>query len=358
MRRGIVGVLFAAAASVSLLAGGGPGPRAQQRGASQAPTFRSGVEVVTVDVGVIDKKGLPLRGLTTDDFSVTVGGQPRRVVTAEFLEQEAGHAAAPEGPASGTVSTNEGSGVGRLFAFIVDQSTLDLDGGRRAATAAGSFLSQLTFADRSAVIVMPTGPSVAFTWAHDRVRSVLERVVGMGRPMSDWESGSLAEARDIANHNTYALRTVGERACGSMASQAGAGASPASASPTPTGGSAPQTGGGAAPTGGSGGSGAAPAPTPSASGGGAGSSLGAGGLDMLAGRDCLRNLQTQAEMAWRSTELNSLASISALRAALQELGQVPGDKTAVLISGGWPLDERDEISLLSQVAAEAAAARV
>ena len=34
-----------------------------------------------------------------------------------------------------------------------------------------------------------------------------------------------------------------------------------------------------------------------------------------------------------------------------------GDKTVILISGGWPMDDRDEMSTLSMVASEAAAAR-
>ena len=62
---------------------------AQQTGTGQVPTFRSGVELVTVDVGVVDRQGNPLRGLGADDFSVTVGGQPRRVVTAEYVDSAA-----------------------------------------------------------------------------------------------------------------------------------------------------------------------------------------------------------------------------------------------------------------------------
>ena len=65
----------------------------------------------------------------------------------------------------------------------------------------------------------------------------------------------------------------------------------------------------------------------------------------------------QAEATWRTAQMNSLASISALRQFLGMLGRVAGDKTVILISGGWPLDERDEISLVSTVAAEASAAR-
>jgi hypothetical protein len=65
----------------------------------------------------------------------------------------------------------------------------------------------------------------------------------------------------------------------------------------------------------------------------------------------------QAESTWRTAQMNSQASISALRQFLSVLSRVRGDKTIVLISGGWPLDDRDEISLMSSVAADAAAAR-
>ena len=40
--------------------------------------------------------------------------------------------------------------------------------------------------------------------------------------------------------------------------------------------------------------------------------------------------------------MTSLASISALRQLLAALARVRGDKTVILISGGWPLDEREE----------------
>ena len=61
-------------------------PQAQQAQSGQTPTFRSGVELVTVDVGVVDRQGQPVRGLTTSDFTVMVAGQPRRVVNAEFVD--------------------------------------------------------------------------------------------------------------------------------------------------------------------------------------------------------------------------------------------------------------------------------
>ena len=73
---------------------------------------------------------------------------------------------------------------------------------------------------------------------------------------------------------------------------------------------------------------------------------------------CTRDVQMQAESAWRSAQMTSLSSLMALRDVITQLGRVSGDKTVILISGGWPLDEREETSVLSPLAADAAAARV
>jgi len=56
-------------------AGATPQPSAQQ-----TPTFRSGVDLVTVDVGVIDQTGKPVDDLHAADFTVKIDGQVRRVV--------------------------------------------------------------------------------------------------------------------------------------------------------------------------------------------------------------------------------------------------------------------------------------
>jgi VWFA-related protein len=355
-------VLVVVATAVTLIAGGGP-PLSAQQAATPPPAFRSGIEVVTVDVGVVDRRGQPLRGLTPADFVVSVGGQPRKVVTAEYIDRSAPRPALPPSPDGALLSTNEGGGVGRLFVFIVDQNTLDLGSARRVATATAPFLSRLTFADRSALMIMPLGPNVPFTWAHDRVLSGLQRVTGSGRAMaSGWDYGSLADARDIANRNLIALRTVGERECGNAsASGFGAGAqgpSQGTSGPSPVPGS--PTGGGAGGGGETGTPAGGPAPgaAPAAGGGGgAPTQRGSGFGNSLGQSSCSREIQMQAEATWRSAQMNSLASISALRQFIELLGRVRGDKTVILISGGWPLDERDEHSTIFNLAAEASAAR-
>ncbi len=47
---------------------------------AQPPRFRSGVEVVELDVSAIDKEGRPVRGLTAADFTVLEDGQPQSIV--------------------------------------------------------------------------------------------------------------------------------------------------------------------------------------------------------------------------------------------------------------------------------------
>ena len=192
---------YMATAAAVLLVCGGPLLAGKQVRPEQAPTFRSGVEVVSIDVGVVDKQGLPLRGLGPADFTVSVGGQLRRVVSAEFVDAASAQTLSVASPGVVSISTNEGGGVGRLFVFIVDQSTLDPGSARNVARAASRFFPRLTFSDRSALMLMPVGQGVGFTWAHDRVRDALQRVSGMSSPMNLFEFGSLTEARDIANRN-------------------------------------------------------------------------------------------------------------------------------------------------------------
>src|SRR5574339_635491 len=93
----------------------------------ERPPFRAGVEAVTLDVAVVDGDGKPIADLGPDDFTVTVAGQPRRVVSVTFI--------APAAPRRGgmpdtsdrrlPISTNDGIGLGRLLVFVVDQSTLE-----------------------------------------------------------------------------------------------------------------------------------------------------------------------------------------------------------------------------------------
>src|SRR6187551_3781070 len=55
-------------------------------GGQQAPTFRSSVNLILVDVTVRDGKGQPIRNLTAADFEILENGKPQSIVT--FAHEE------------------------------------------------------------------------------------------------------------------------------------------------------------------------------------------------------------------------------------------------------------------------------
>jgi len=55
-------------------------------GGQQAPTFRSSVNLILVDVTVRDGKGQPVRNLTASDFEILENGKPQAIVT--FAQEE------------------------------------------------------------------------------------------------------------------------------------------------------------------------------------------------------------------------------------------------------------------------------
>src|SRR5262245_13704229 len=61
----------------------------------QTPVFRSGVDLVTVDVLVLDKSGKPITDLKAGDFTITAGGKARRVVAADYVPAGAPPGAVP-----------------------------------------------------------------------------------------------------------------------------------------------------------------------------------------------------------------------------------------------------------------------
>ena len=61
-----------------------PAPEAKPK-PEQGPTFRTGVELVMVDVGVSDERGRPVSDLLPPDFVVKIDGDVRKVVSAEHV---------------------------------------------------------------------------------------------------------------------------------------------------------------------------------------------------------------------------------------------------------------------------------
>jgi VWFA-related protein len=196
--------------------------------ASQQPIFRAGVDLIEVDVGVVDSRGRPIRDLLAPEFQVTVDGKPRRVVSAEFISLRAPAAydrrrAVESSEAS--VTSNTELVRGRLIMIAVDRDSITFGGGRSATTAASNFLEKLGPNDLVAFMTVPQpGPFVDFTSNHERVRTELGRVVGLGRtPKGILFNMGVEEALLLIRGNDPRLeQELLNRYCGQFAVNSGA----------------------------------------------------------------------------------------------------------------------------------------
>ena len=61
-------------------------PSEQTADTVPGPTFRTGVDLVAIDVAVVDRNGRPVEDLRAPDFAVKIDGEVRRVVSAELVK--------------------------------------------------------------------------------------------------------------------------------------------------------------------------------------------------------------------------------------------------------------------------------
>src|SRR5512133_1524126 len=141
-----------------------------------AATFRSSIDLVTINVVVRDKDGNVVRGLTRDDFTITEDGRPQAITTFDFEEitrepievaptamptvfgsiGRAATAAAtpPSTPSPASPIDMHGR---RLIAMLFDISSMQPEEAFRAATAARDYVEKkLTPADMVAITVLST----------------------------------------------------------------------------------------------------------------------------------------------------------------------------------------------------------
>jgi len=286
---------------------------AQPAQAAQQPVFKSGVELIAVDVAVVDKSGYPVAGLRPDQFHVTVDGKPRRVVSAEFIEF-APRTVSPGTPLAAravtpTYTSNEqvapSAPQGRLIYLAIDQGSFKPLGARGAMEAARRFIDRLQPEDRVGLIAFPDPVKfVAASRDHEAARTATTKIIGSAQPfrVSGIDKNvSLSEAIDIHAGDTMTMQKVFARECGSMA-----------------------------------------------------------GANRAA---CENDVRNTAISIGRNAELQATRGIAGIKAVIRGLAQTRERKTMVLISGGLPVADRSgfDLQLTSTVAdlgREAAAANL
>ena len=179
---------------------------------SQQTVFRSGVDLVTVDVSVVDGKGSPVQGISADRFNVRVDGLQRRVVWAEYV---------PYRPtAEATVqsnlhfSSNESARPGRLILVAVDQMHIRRVEGLAALRAVGAFLDALDPSDRAAAAPLTHVGPIQFTNDHASVKRYVETLTGTASPMPAHFNLGLTEALAISEGSRTWLDRAVLRECG------------------------------------------------------------------------------------------------------------------------------------------------
>ena len=113
----------------------------------QQPTFRSGVELVQVDVVVVDKDGKHVRGLKAADFAVLDRDKPQTIATFEEVSHERPREAAPAPlltrPARLDVGNNQTARSDRLVVMVIDDLHIYKGRTERAQDIARQIVSQL-----------------------------------------------------------------------------------------------------------------------------------------------------------------------------------------------------------------------
>jgi VWFA-related protein len=141
-------------------------------------TFRAGVDLVDVEVSVLDKNRLPIRGLTARDFTVLEEGRPRPVVAFTAVDLPA--RIMPPAPwmeqIAADVHSNQFSREGRLIVILMDRTIApnEYPEARRIAEAA---VNQLREGDMAAVAWSLHGVPQNFTADRQRLLDVIREPV-------------------------------------------------------------------------------------------------------------------------------------------------------------------------------------
>ena len=196
----------------------------------QPPTFRSGVELVRLDVRVVDAEGRPVKNLRPEEVVIEEGGQRRPVLLFQHVAAPVGtYLEAARRTIGAEVSTNQGAPRGHLYVFVFDQSHITPGNEQRARAAVEQFLrTRVRPGDRVALYAIPgPGPQLPFSSNVSlalaelpKIRGSLERQVGVGvAEMSLFEAyqitrGDQAIAQRVLARSTAATTAldVGGRA--------------------------------------------------------------------------------------------------------------------------------------------------
>jgi VWFA-related protein len=156
------------------------------------PQFRSGIDMVTVDVTVLDRGGDPVTNLKTDDFALTVDGRPRRIQSLRLLWSQDAVPSLTELPSlGGTEGSAFSAAAPRRFVIVIDREHIPVGEGQQMLAAAANFLDVLPRDDRVAVwTTTQTSSTLRFTENREGLKDRIRMSTGTYRAsFGPWNIG-------------------------------------------------------------------------------------------------------------------------------------------------------------------------
>ncbi len=140
------------------------------------PTFRSGVELVTIDVVATDRSGQPVHNLKAEDFELFEDGTKQPIRTFEFIDASVNPAEAmlPPGIVSNDVEP------GGIFALVLDELGFYVTETQDVRRAAERFLKG-AMQPHDHVAVVRSGADSGFTLTADRGQAIDAVLSASGR---------------------------------------------------------------------------------------------------------------------------------------------------------------------------------
>lgn len=272
----------------------------------QPPVFRAGIDVLTVEASVLDGDGRPVDDLTAADFTVTLGGKPRRVRDARFHSDGTAETITSAATLAAAPAAVTNTGDGRIVVFVVDRDSIAPGNEKVVLEAAGTILDGLGPADAAGVLELP-GAATDLTRDHSRVRAALSRFTGSRPPNMQSREYNItwAEALAYEQRDAVTIERVIERECPNVRQ-------------------------------------------PSATGGATAETL---------RNPCPPELETYAREFLLTGRFRTQGVLTNLTSLAKQLAPMRGPKQVVLLSSGFPFAQ-DLLPLFDAFADEAAAAQV
>jgi VWFA-related protein len=161
--------------------------------------FRSTVDLIAVDVQVLDRAGTPIEQIGSDAFEVSIQGQRRKVISAQFIRHA--ETAPIAARASGAAPIAEAAAPisrGRTLILAIDAGSFEAGATQAPMEAAQNFLKHLAPDDEVGLYVFPTLTWIEPSTGRAAINARLSRVVGEKEPIRTYFNLSLHDIVDIS----------------------------------------------------------------------------------------------------------------------------------------------------------------